>query len=524
MKKNLLLFIAALAASVFAGQALAVNCSGVQVWNSTAAYSTGALVQSAGKEYAANWWSQGADPATHSAQYQEWILKGTCDSASSTSSTISSVKSSSTSSVVSSIKSSSSSLSSSSSISSIIAGICSSPTYVAGTTYSAGQLVQNLGNEYRCDIAGWCSSPSAWAYAPGTGSAWTSAWTLVRSCSATSSSRSSTGVTSSVSSTSSSSSSTGSTGSAPAFVYSAYKDVTVNTNWNTDGIQGFNTTGNLLPIAQAMPSGMKALTWAFVTGECGSGSPTPVGENVAGMDPTTFAATNVASFVSNNKSYIVSTGGSAGAFTCGSDAGFNTFINHYKSSNMIGVDFDIEGGRLNATQIAALVARVKAAQITYPNLRFSFTIPTLGQGPTGSVAVDMGANSPDSLADDGHMVMTAIKAAGLTKYTINLMTMDYGPASTKVCVVSGGACQEGQTAIQAAMNLHYYYGVPYNQIEITPEIPADDGGVPFSLNADVPNVAAFIKAKGLAGLHFWAYERDTNGLPYSIGFATALGQ
>jgi len=183
-----------------------------------------------------------------------------------------------------------------------------------------------------------------------------------------------------------------------------------------------------------------------------------------------FAATNSASFIANNKTYIVAVGGAAGAFTCGSDAGFTTFINHYKSANMVGVDFDIEGGRLNASQIADLVARVKNAQSAFPNMRFSFTIPTLGQGPTGSMAVDMGANSPDSLGDDGHMVMAAIKAAGLTKYTINLMTMDYGPASTVVCVVSGGSCQEGQTAIQAAMNLHYHYNVPYNQIEITPEI------------------------------------------------------
>jgi chitinase len=32
---------------------------------------------------------------------------------------------------------------------------------------------------YQCDIAGWCSSASAYHYAPGTGSAWTSAWTLI---------------------------------------------------------------------------------------------------------------------------------------------------------------------------------------------------------------------------------------------------------------------------------------------------------------------------------------------------------
>jgi hypothetical protein len=39
--------------------------------------------------------------------------------------------------------------------------------------------VSNAGKMYQCDIAGWCSSDSAYYYAPGTGLAWSSAWTLV---------------------------------------------------------------------------------------------------------------------------------------------------------------------------------------------------------------------------------------------------------------------------------------------------------------------------------------------------------
>ena len=136
----------------------------------------------------------------------------------------------------------------------------------------------------------------------------------------------------------------------------------------------------------------------------------------------------------------------------------------------------------------------------------------------------MGAASPDALGDDGHNVMNAIKAAGLKNYIINLMTMDYGAATNKVCVVSGNSCEAGQSAIQAAMDLHNFYGVPYNQIEITPEIPADDGGVPFSLTTDLTAVTSFVKANGLAGLHYWSYDRDTSGLPYATGFASALGQ
>src|SRR5688572_2382356 len=63
-------------------------------------------------------------------------------------------------------------------------GTCSGiPQYAAGTSYTAGQIVQNVGNKYSCTVAGWCSSTAAWAYAPGTGTYWTDAWALVGSCS-----------------------------------------------------------------------------------------------------------------------------------------------------------------------------------------------------------------------------------------------------------------------------------------------------------------------------------------------------
>ena len=54
--------------------------------------------------------------------------------------------------------------------------------YSAGTTYTVGQLVQLDNQKYRCDVAGWCSSDAAWAYAPGTGQNWKDAWTGLGLC------------------------------------------------------------------------------------------------------------------------------------------------------------------------------------------------------------------------------------------------------------------------------------------------------------------------------------------------------
>ncbi|MDE4945245.1 hypothetical protein NAI65_14190, partial [Francisella tularensis subsp. holarctica] len=44
--------------------------------------------------------------------------------------------------------------------------------YKAGTTYQQGQEVNNSGSCYVCNIPGWCSSSSAWAYEPCKGTAW----------------------------------------------------------------------------------------------------------------------------------------------------------------------------------------------------------------------------------------------------------------------------------------------------------------------------------------------------------------
>lgn len=274
-------------------------------------------------------------------------------------------------------------------------------------------------------------------------------------------------------------------------------------------------TGSAVPVTSAMPAKNTVLTWAFATGECGS-------ENWAGMTPATFAATNVPMFTGAGKKYVISTGGAAGSFTCSSDAGFSTFIDRYNSANLIGIDFDIEAGQSTA-DIANLVQRVKNAQSKYPNLIFSFTIATLASSQSGSsTAVDMGANSPNPLGSMGINVMNAITSAGLSNYRINLMVMDYGSPTTTNCVLSGGACEMGQSAIQAAMDLHGFYKIPYSQIELTPMNGANDtGGETFTVG-DVDIMSSWARQVGIAGVHFWSFDRDP-GLTYTNRFISDLG-
>jgi len=289
------------------------------------------------------------------------------------------------------------------------------------------------------------------------------------------------------------------------FAFGPYKDVTVNLNWNTN-VLSTKVSGSLQPLLSVMPSKLNTVTWAFATGECGS-------ENWGGVQGAAMASANVQNFVNAGKTYILSTGGAAGSFSCGSDAGFETFIGRYNSANLRGVDFDIEAGQ-SQDVINNLIQRVKVAQTKHAGLRFSFTLATLG------------GNSAQSLGTIGVNTMNAIKAAGLTNYYVNLMVMDYGSAGASVCTLNGsGKCDMGQSAIQAAISLHNDWGVPYNRIELTPMIGGNDATDEIFSLADADKMTAWAKTNGLAGIHYWSLDRDTDCAPgYASPTCNSYGQ
>lgn len=292
-------------------------------------------------------------------------------------------------------------------------------------------------------------------------------------------------------------------GMAESFVYSPYKDMGINFNWNTN-VLSTEVTGAPKTLLEVLPAGVEVVTWAFATGECGA-------ETWAGLDPTQLVAANVQAWSAAGKRYIISTGGAAGSFTCGTDAGFETFLARYESPSLVGIDFDIEAGQTQA-EIDDLVERVIAARKTRPDLRVSFTLATLAPSPAGAtMATSMGASAPDPLGFAGTLVMESLAAHGLDEFIVNLMVMDYGGASSSICVVGqNGLCDMGQSAIQAAMDLHDHYGLQYDKIELTPMIGMNDiTDEVFSL-ADADTMMAFVKTNGLAGAHFWSLDRDND--------------
>jgi hypothetical protein len=411
--------------------------------------------------------------------------------------------------------------------------------WAANVAYATGDVVTYGGNVYECiqahtSLSNWTpdATPALWAPAdcsgaPGGGSGSSGGGSTSSgsssggpSCGGSSGggSGSSSGGSSGGGSSGSSSggsgsggSSSGATGTAPAgLVFSAYKDTSINMDWNTNVIST-SVSGSPTPLATDLTSaGAKTITLAFATGECGS-------ENWAGVASDAMASANVSLLSSAGVSYILSTGGAAGSFTCGTDAGFATFVGRWASAGLIGVDFDIEAGQ-SASVINDLVSRIKTAHGTYPNLRFSLTLGTLANNDGASTATSLGSSAPDSFNTYGDEALAAVQSilgfAGPSTWPsylyVDLMTMDYGSPGSGVCVVSSGQCDMGQSALQAAYNLHDHWGIPYANIELTPMIGQNDASSEqFSLG-DADTVAKFAISQGLGGVHYWSYDRDTD--------------
>ena len=235
----------------------------------------------------------------------------------------------------------------------------------------------------------------------------------------------------------------------------------------------------------------KTLVWAFATGTCGA-------ESWAGIT-NAMEATNVQPFINAGKNYIISTGGANGVFDCPSGSALVSFINRYNSANLVGIDFDIEGGQSQQV-IDNLINATKTAQASFPNLVFSFTIQSLGTT----------AANPITGGSVGTTVVSEIKRLGLSgNYVVNLMAMDYGSTNPNNCVVVNSKCDMGQSAVQAAQALNQQSGIPMNHIGLTVDIGQNDTQDEVMSVANVDTVCNFAKSSGLRVVRFWSFDRDT---------------
>lgn len=354
MLQKKLITTALLCAGSLAMTAEAYNCNNLNAWNSNLAYTGGMKVQDSGVAYKAKWWTRGDIPAQHSGQYQQWDSLGACGTVSSSSSvaSASSVSSVSSSSVASSVSSASSS--------SVPAGHCGGLQYSAGTAYATGDLVDNVGNQYRCDIGGWCSSNAAWAYEPGVGAHWQDAWSLVSSCNVGSSSSASSVASSSSSSSSSSVSSSSSSSTNPGGGYTgSFPDHALVGYWHNFQ----NPAGCPIPLSQ-IPDAWDVIDIAFADNDPASNGTVHFnlfdgsGSSCAGLDPAQFKQ-EMAAMQAQGKIFVLSLGGAEGTITLNTDTDEANFVSSLTGLinewGFDGIDIDLESGSqlLHGTQIQA---------------------------------------------------------------------------------------------------------------------------------------------------------------------------
>ncbi len=221
----------------------AVDCSALSNWTSQNIYNTGDVIQHSNRGYQSNYWSQGQNPIQFSGPWQHWQELGVCDGGVGNANLTPSAQINGPYSATVNAPISFSSLGSTDSDGTIdsyswsfgdgststnanpmhaysisgtytatltvvdnegasdtestavtIAGDSNGSScdglasYIAGSSYHVGERVVNrvIGaqsdTEYSCKIAGWCSSAAGWAYEPGNGAHWQSAWNEISSC------------------------------------------------------------------------------------------------------------------------------------------------------------------------------------------------------------------------------------------------------------------------------------------------------------------------------------------------------
>lgn len=284
----------------------------------------------------------------------------------------------------------------------------------------------------------------------------------------------------------------GSVQAAPGLMFGPYKDLLMGFVPGQQLMVGADGVAMLPALTAATPPGGPApvVSWAFATGECGA-------ESWHDQPAQEVADVNVAAFVAAGVDYIISTGGEGGLFTCGSDAGMAAFVQRYNSARLAGFDFDIEASQSPA-QIEALVRRLAVVRRQHPQWRLSFTVATFA-------ATD---GSRNSLNATGERVLAALRKAGVEGYVLNLMVMDFGAATPASCVVVDGRCDMAASARQAAENVSAKYGVPLQQIALTAMLGMNDVVANVFTTEDAARTARYVREHGLAGLHYWSWDRD----------------
>ena len=252
---------------------------------------------------------------------------------------------------------------------------------------------------------------------------------------------------------------------------------------------------NLGPVSK---SGLKAVTFAFITGSGNGTSATPSWEGTAlsKYSPVVraFGGTRTISFGGSEQGLEMAIKfASANGTPSQLAAQYQTIITAY-GSNMV-FDFDIEGSDIGNT--AANTLRSKAMKIvlnSYPSLKVTYTLAVGAFGLT-SQGIDLVKNSI---------------ANGVVPEAVNIMIMNYGSSSAGI--------DYDVKAIEAT----YLQLVSINKnilLGITPMLGKDSSGAVRTIS-DMDTLLKFATTKpSVYQFGYWAYHRD---FPGTVGVSPCL--
>lgn len=271
------------------------------------------------------------------------------------------------------------------------------------------------------------------------------------------------------------------------------------------------TTSTLVQIAEA--SGVKNLTLAFVQSS-GSGTIGWGGTGTITSDTLPNGQTiqeEVKALQAIGGSVTISFGGAAGtdpavaAAASGMTASqlqaeYQSVIDRYGVTSL---DFDIEGSAETNTAANALRdAAIKGLEAANPGLSVSYTLPVL---PTG-------------LDSNGLAVINQAVQDGVSINVVNIMAMDYGSA-----IDNGGAMgTDAILAIQATEKQLAAAGLDA-KIGVTPMIGVNDVSSEVFTLADAQQLADYVATDpNVASVSMWSMARD-NGSAAGSTYASATG-
>ncbi|MHB1949603.1 MAG: chitinase [Gammaproteobacteria bacterium] len=267
--------------------------------------------------------------------------------------------------------------------------------------------------------------------------------------------------------------------------FSPYADLTINTHWDSQ-YQDMEPM-DLSMVSQE--SGITSYHLAFIT-DAGSCAPAWGAQSAYSIDKS-WGVHLTEKLRAKNISYIIAFGGASGndlSMACSDIQLVKAYEDIIKIYKPQGLDFDIENGTAN---VAKIMHALQQIQKQHPELKISFTLPTL----------------PEGLTREGENVVIQAKSAGL-KFAVNIMAMDYGPSYVK---------DMGVYAEQAGKNLFRFLLSLYPEklsrdiwkmVEITPMIGVNDVSVEEFTLQNVDTVRGFAQMNLIGGLSMWSVARD----------------